>query len=374
MRILYVINSGKPGGMEHHVRLLIKGMVNLGHEVHVWCAPGEIVAWYEQLGAKVTQKTIKHDIDISYIKELCSYISLNKIEVVHGHELKAVVNSLLAAYFCKVGARVSHTHTPMSEWQIFGIKRILLRIEIFGYAGFVNAFSKAEIALTPSRKSVKRREGIKEDKLRVIPNCIEDSVFSIDDETRIAYRKEIRNRYNIPEEAFLIGNVSRLSEEKGQSILLKAFAKTEDQYLLLAGGGSLENYLKNLADDLNIADRVRFTGMFTQDDLVKFYSAFDMFVFPTLAEGFGLVLIEAMRSSLPIIASDLDVLKEVGADTISYFRAGSEQDLSRFLNNFTTNGKNILNNEKAKQRVEALYTERIFSKNYEDLYNELIKG
>jgi hypothetical protein len=71
MKILYTVDSGKIGGMELHILDLIKGMRNLGYEVHVWCQDGKITPLYKEAGAIVTTTKIKFELDSKYIRDLC---------------------------------------------------------------------------------------------------------------------------------------------------------------------------------------------------------------------------------------------------------------------------------------------------------------
>lgn len=381
MKILYVLNSGTPGGMEQHVLYLVKGMIGLGHEVHVWCKPGEIYGWFEQAGAKMTEAEVKSDIDPTYISALGHYLEDNNIDVIHAHELKAVVNSLIAANKFRTKVKITHTHTPISEWPAGGMLTSIKRfIQFKLYSYYVNKYASVEIALTESRRKVKMREGITESKLRIIPNCFNSEAFTVADETRENFRREIRIKYGIPLDALVFVNVGRLSVEKNQEFLINAFSdldipKNSNVYLLFAGGGILENHLKDVVKSKKIKEKVIFTGIFSQENLPKFYYAGDVFVFPSKAEGFGLVLIEALAAAMPVLASDLPVLKEVGSDTVDYFSLHDKAYLTKMLQGyvkyFSENGVIPLN-VKGQERVNMLYTEQAFVAAYENLYKELL--
>jgi len=118
MKIAYILNSGNFGGMEKHVLDLCQGMIQHGHQVFVWCPSGDMVPSFEKAGAQVTQIKIRFDIDPTYIKRLARFLKENRVDIVHAHELKAAVNSLIAGRLAGVNVRISHTHTPISEWQI----------------------------------------------------------------------------------------------------------------------------------------------------------------------------------------------------------------------------------------------------------------
>jgi len=382
MRILYVLNSGSPGGVEQHVFDLVKGMVNNGHKVYVWCRPGEISSWYTKAGAKVKEKGIGPDIDKNFITSLKEFLVEEEIDILHAHDLKSVANSLLAGFYAKTPVRITHSHTPISEWKVSGLlKKLITHFQIFCYAVEVNLLATVELALTESRKKVKIQEGILRHKLRVIPNGLDFGKFDLKQTTRKRHRSEIRKKYGIPSDALVIGNLGRLTEEKGNSVLIEAFADflrfpvagKDDFYLLLAGGGELESNLKKLAKELKIEDKVIITGVFEEKDKVKFYNCFDLFVFPSLAEGFGIVLIEAMFVGLPIICSNLPVLKEVAKDTAVYFKVEDSRDLANHISvlykNWKTRG---VDTTRQKLLVKDRYSSTSFVRNYLELYIGLL--
>lgn len=379
MKILYVLNSSIYGGMEWHVYYLVKGMVKNGHKVFIWCSAGDMAEQYKSAGAEVTFAEIKRDIDFKYVRALADFIKQNSIDIVHSHELKAVSNALLACNKAKVKVRVTHTHTPISEWKIGKIKKAL---DIKVYTFLVNKYSCAEIALTDSKKIAKIKEGIKENKLVVIPNGLDTSKFNISPNRRSDYEEEIKKKYGIPTTAFVFGNVGRLTEEKGHEILIKAFEKFQksnifhkrDFYLMIAGGGVLEGSLKKLVANLQLDGKVIITGAFDENDKVKYYSTFDAFVFPSLAEGFGIVLMEALYMGLPAICSDLEVLKEVAGDVAVYFETGDIEDLTEKMTNEyeKIGGDGKIISDKAKLYVEQKYSMDKFIQNYLDLYERLL--
>ena len=127
-------------------------------------------------------------------------------------------------------------------------------------------------------------------------------------------RKEARIRLGLPvRDVFIFGTVGRLVETKGQEVLLKAFAQVHEQFseswVVLVGEGRLESKLRGLATELNINERVVFLGYRT--DIPEVLKAFDVFVFPSIAEGLGLALLEAMATELPVIASRVGGVPEI---------------------------------------------------------------
>ena len=176
MKIAYVLNSGNPGGTERHVLDLVKGMVKRGHRVFVWCKDGEIAKWYEEAGAEVYRSEITSDIDPKYILNLVNFLRSNKIDVLHAHDLKPATNALFASILSRTKVKITHIHTPMSEWQVPStLKKIVTFIQIRCYSFLVNTFSDSEIALTNTRKIVKLAEGISDKKLTIIHNGLDET-------------------------------------------------------------------------------------------------------------------------------------------------------------------------------------------------------
>ncbi len=375
MKILYTLNSGVPGGMEQHVLDLVSQMLAHGHEVYVWCNGGVIYDWYKKAGAKVTEKTIRDDIDITYIKELRQFLKENKIQIVHAHELKAVANTLLAGFWAGVKVRITHQHTPFTDWQVPKSKRLIY--DIF-YSLAVNILATREIALTKTIKQLKMQAGITQKKLAVIPNGIDTYKFFVAENEREIYRKEVCKKYRIDPSTKIIGNISRTTKEKGHDLLIRAFAEllsdkniNRAKYtLMICGGGDLEEDLWTLAGELGVKDLMVITGRFDDDLKLKFYSAFDYFVFPTLAEGFGIVLIEALICGLPVLCSDMPVLKEVGGQFPLYFKLGEYQDLAEKLVDILEKPRD---DGQQKSYIEKNYSLEKFGENYHKLYESCLK-
>ena len=109
------------------------------------------------------------------------------------------------------------------------------------------------------------------------------------------------------------GTLGRLSPVKNQRRLIEAFYRVVDVHpdcrLLLAGRGELEGELKSLTESLGIGERVHFLGFRT--DVAEILRALDVFLLPSLREGFGLSILEAMASGLPVIAARVGGIPEI---------------------------------------------------------------
>lgn len=136
----------------------------------------------------------------------------------------------------------------------------------------------------------------------VIRNGIDVDRFKNESISSLDMRKEL----HIPEDAYVIGHVGRFVNEKNHQFLLQLFKKVyglnHKAYLLLVGSGPLESTILSRAEELNITSR--FSILHHRSDIHRVLKAMDIFVFPSLREGLGIVVIEAQASGLKCIVSD----------------------------------------------------------------------
>ena len=104
-------------------------------------------------------------------------------------------------------------------------------------------------------------------------------------------------------ETFTFGYMANLVGDKGHSLLLQAFKKVPNAKLLLAGDGPLRKQLEQLSATLGINDRVEFVGPIPRENACEFFQEIDAFVHPSRYETFGIVLIEALSTGRPVVAT-----------------------------------------------------------------------
>ncbi len=120
-------------------------------------------------------------------------------------------------------------------------------------------------------------------------------------------------------EGFVVLTVGGVEPRKGSITLLEGFAKLRetvpDALLVIAGGTTLFDYRAELerfaerADELGVTEHVWRLGALASEELERLFRAADVFAFPSVKEGFGLVALEAIAAGLPLVASDLDVFR-----------------------------------------------------------------
>jgi glycosyltransferase involved in cell wall biosynthesis len=153
------------------------------------------------------------------------------------------------------------------------------------------------------RNTLSDKTVLPRDKIRVIPYGIDLEAFAQENHDR----KECRATFGIPQDRFVIGLIGRIEPSKGQRLAVEAFADAgiPNSMLVMAGNIGFEDYfqsLKDLSKERGIEKGIHFLP-FTHN-VPKLMNAFDISVLPSMSEAFGLVVIEAMASSLPVVATD----------------------------------------------------------------------
>lgn len=147
------------------------------------------------------------------------------------------------------------------------------------------------------------------DKFKVIHNAVDYEKFKFNKNIRNKLRKEL----NVSDNTILLGNVARFEKQKNHSFLIDVFyqyqKKIDDSMLLLIGTGTLEKEIAEKVRKLNIENKVIFLGF--KNNVNEYMNAIDYFVFPSLFEGLGLVLIEAQANGIPCFTSNNVVPSEV---------------------------------------------------------------
>jgi glycosyltransferase involved in cell wall biosynthesis len=163
-------------------------------------------------------------------------------------------------------------------------------------------------AMVPSQQQAddtRRSYLLRRDRVHLVPNGVDVELF------RPHPRVKARAELGLPAGPLLVG-VGRLNREKGFHHAIRALSHLDEARLLLVGTGEDKDYLKGLARDLNLADRVLFAGKQSTEQVASYLAAADIFVFPTdRDEAAPLVLLEAMASGLPVIASSIGGVTEV---------------------------------------------------------------
>ncbi|MCW3147362.1 glycosyltransferase [Stutzerimonas stutzeri] len=147
-------------------------------------------------------------------------------------------------------------------------------------------------------------------------------------------REEARTLLQLPQDAWVVGNVGRLHPDKDQATLIRGFALALPQLptgslLAIMGSGPLESSLKALVVELGIDKQVRFLGQIRHGR--RYFRAFDVFALSSDHEPFGMVLLEAMAANVPVICNDTGGGKEVVGYAEQFFQSADPKALATSL-------------------------------------------
>jgi glycosyltransferase involved in cell wall biosynthesis len=310
MRILYLINSLSAGGAEIHLLALAREMIKRGHTVHVCVLTRETVGGARNL----TQEFIQTGAEITFLSDSLANI------------LQEVVRWVRLYRFVKVyQPDLLHSHLPRSDFAGVIIKKIFPRCVwictlhdahikgnysgywIFHYFSKVWRVSDHVIAVSSAVFDWATRQiKIPANKMSVIHHGIQCQGISMR-EQRTVSTLDPRYRY--------IGCLARYEPRKGIEYLIRAMPKIIGQCpnARLAVAGSNPNGYKesllSLATELNVDAYISFQDFC--EEPVDFLSALEVFAFASISEGFGLVLLEAMRAGLPIVASNIAPINQI---------------------------------------------------------------
>ncbi|WP_449441964.1 glycosyltransferase [Ureibacillus acetophenoni] len=176
-------------------------------------------------------------------------------------------------------------------------------------------------------------------------------------------RNTKRNQLGIPNEAFVILSVGELNKNKNHETIIRAIASLDipDIYYVICGEGPLKEHLINLANDLNIKDRVKLLGF--RNDIFEICKTADIFAFPSYREGLGMAALEAMASGLPLITSNIHGINDYSINNKSGFSCSP--------NNIECFAKNILELKEDNLGRHAMGTNNILAVQKYDINNSL---
>ncbi|MGI5257964.1 glycosyltransferase [Streptomyces angustmyceticus] len=338
MKVLHVITDLDAGGAQQQLRLLLRRLP--AHcEVVTLTRPGPVAAGIEADGTPVTHLGMTGDRDLTALPRLAGLIRGGGYDLVHTHLYRACVYGRIAARMAGVRAVVATEHS-LGDAVIEG-RRLTRGVRALYRA--TERLGTATVAVSDTVAARLRRWGVPEQRIHVVPNGIEAHRFAFDP----AARALVRTRLGLPLDAFVIGGAGRLVPGKRFDVLVRAVTQLPGVHLLLAGAGPERETLRRMAEQFGSGDRIHllgerdgavdaaFDGRSTVGwgpagwgpggpaaegraadgpDIPGLLSAIDVFVSPSPDEAFGLAVLEALGSGLPVLHGSCPAVDELPAD------------------------------------------------------------
>ncbi len=265
-------------------------------------AKDDLSALFENKGITVHHLG-RSKLDPFTLIDVIKLVKKEKINIIHCHGYGSANFGRLAGIFTKVTVIV-HSHDNDLNYPLHQ------KVSDFLLSRYTDkSFAVSEAV----KQSTIQKRKIPADRVSVIYNGIPMEEFKIPELFETEAEKK---RLGINPGTNVIGTVAQLRVEKGIEYLLKAVPKVLSSFpnsvFIIVGDGSLREELEALTKKLNIEHNVIFTGF--SKKITCLLSIFDIKVLPSLNEGFGLVIVEAMVAGKPVIATNVGGIKEILRD------------------------------------------------------------
>ncbi|MDO8525691.1 MAG: glycosyltransferase [Candidatus Omnitrophota bacterium] len=318
----------------------------------------------EKMGIRVIYlNSAARIFNLGLVKKIASILRQERPDVLHTSLFYANFFGRLAAFFHKAPVLVSEERSMYTEKRFYHII-------------IDNLLSHMTDRIITCSKSVTdftlRQEKISADKFHLIYNAVDAARFRVS-----RAKMDMRLILGLGAGDFIIGSVGSLIPKKGHRFLIEAFAALQKDIrpakLVIAGDGESRGDLVKMAADLGVGSEALFLGF--RYDIPEIMKAMDIFVLPSLQEGFPRAIVEAMYMGLPVIASNISGIPEIISDGENGFlaAAGDPQALAdKIAILYKDPGLRNRMGLKAKGKIESGYLPQDYINNLQSLYLELL--
>lgn len=351
-KIHIIINNLYTGGAERQVINDISTFIEKGYEVHL--------------------TTLRPEKDATLIHELPSSVTHTCIHfksIFDVHAWMLFIKNMKKIHAPVIMSHLWFANTVTRIASFFNSKKCILTFEQNVYSNaadrswkhFVIDFllqfrSTYIIAVSEGVKQSLLSKKIRSEKIVVIYNSVNIEKFAQNSHDAI---KTFRDSIGVSD-IFLCTCIGRLVPQKNIPLLIDAIAEIPDIHLALIGTGPLEEELKKYADRMNASRRIHFLG--ARHDIPTILQASDCFVLPSLYEGFGIVVAEALASGTPVILNNFSVAPELITDGKEGYIINTKDALIEKIL-YLKNNPDIRNtmSQSATKRSKAFSTETHFA-------------
>jgi glycosyltransferase involved in cell wall biosynthesis len=279
-------------GGQNQLLTLIKGLHRRGHTIHLICQPQTLLeARALELGILVHPMAIRSEVGLMAFFRLISALRKIRPQILAFNTPKAIITGTLASRFAPVGARIifRRVNFPLR-------KSFLTR---FKYTWGIDCI----VAISESIRVQLKISGIPASKIRTIYEGIDLSLYP-------KYADGKKLRAGMP---MVVGTIAHLSSEKGIQYLIEAASLIPGVHrrlrFVVVGEGDCLQELEALVQEKGLKDVFQFVGFHSNTS--RYIKTFDIFTLPSLSEGLSSSILEAMATSLPIVATEVGGIPEL---------------------------------------------------------------
>ena len=328
-------------GVTTHIKTLKDGLTELGHEVLVVTASPEARKHYIKDGvlycpAIKLKNLYGFGVSSPYSKTRLKMLADFNPDIIHVHnEFSMGLFGIYAAK--KLNKTLVYTlHTSYDDYIYYVMPKVLARVGnkiLDKYLGMYAKKSKAIVG--PSEKCFEYiKKASHKKKVRILPNSVEMSLFD-PQKVNAEEISKLKEKLNIPENAFIACFVGRVAYEKSIDVTLEYLAKTlqkdDNIYFVVIGDGPALNEFKELANKLGISDKVRFTGRVEHEDLPTYYMMSKLYLTSSLSEMNSISMLEAMAMGLPVLQRVDEINKNQIEEGKNGYLFNTEKEMYKYL-------------------------------------------
>jgi glycosyltransferase involved in cell wall biosynthesis len=365
LRILFVIDELDIGGTEQQILEIVRRIDRSRFTPQVCCFRyGRKAAEIAALGVPVMHQPKRLKTDPSLVLRLAALMRRERFDIVQTYLWTANTWARIAARIAGV-PHVVASERNVDIWEE-SYKRVVGR--------WLARSTDRIIANSEAVRSyLLERGSLEPDKVVTVYNGVNFDRF------RAAFDPTPRRtELGLPTDAVLAGVVARVEPAKDHATLLKAFALCGERvpklHLAIVGDGSEQARLKRMARDLNVADRVHFTGM--RSDAVEWLQTFDVSVLSSVKEGLSNTVLESMAAGKPVIATTVGGNPEVIVDGETGFLVPARDPaaLAAALARVASSPEMISRlGKEGRKRVNAMFSVARMVAHTERVYLELVR-
>lgn len=309
--IVFFTESTGIGGAEVYLKVLASSLNNDKFDIRV-AIPKNIGT--EKFVNELRSKGIKVDFIKKYnILNYFFYFRKNKPDYIHFNvpipTIYCCTIAILAGIIYSRSRLFVTEHMVPSGYKPHPFIQVIIRL----------LYAKLDMSITVSNKNKEaliNNYKFKKNKIKVIYNCIDiDYIKNYNRDISI----ELRKKFSISDSAIVFGTVGRLDTQKGHEFLINAsknvVLEVPDTIFLFVGRGKLKDQLIQKINDNKISEYYRLVGY--QENLPEIFDLIDIFVLPSIIEGFPFAVLEAMAASKPVIATSVGGVPEIITDNVN---------------------------------------------------------
>jgi glycosyltransferase involved in cell wall biosynthesis len=292
MKVLHVITGLDAGGAELQLSMILRRTRHESDVVTLY-NPGPVADMIRDQGTSVRDLGMQRNTELPALLRLRKLIKDGQYDVVHTHLYRAQI-------YARPAARLAGAPVVLTTEHSIGethIERRKMTRSVRALYLTSELFSDATIAVSDIVKDRLVRWGVRPGKVTIIPNGVDTDELGFDAEAR----DQVRAQFGISPKTYVIGALGRLDPNKRVDLTMEAAAPMlgEKCKILVIGRGEDQPRLEAAAKRLGVTDHVIWGGY--QADTTAMLSAFDLYVAASLQETFGLSVLEALASGLPVL-------------------------------------------------------------------------